>query len=121
MKAKTKDAEPQVSVIDKLRASVSDKELERVSKVAKTHKGRKILKAREAQEVEEPKTSVLLKGSNCPQFISNVLRSLHKMRDPELSIYRGHKKNSIYPFDDVTKIENICAKSESGLFVFGNS
>lgn len=51
--------------MDKLKEGLTDKQLVKAGKVAKTHKGRKILEEREGKEFEEPKRVTFLKGSHC--------------------------------------------------------
>lgn len=87
---------------------MSSEEIDRASKVAKTHKGRKILAKRQGQEIEDPKVSIVLRGNNCNQVAKDVIKSLHKMRDPLHSIILGKKKNEVYPFEDTAFLEKMC-------------
>lgn len=120
-KTKAKNDEgknPQTSVLEKLQTGVDDAKLHKLNKVAKTRKGKKILKARDGVEEEGTKRSIWMKGNKSSEVVSGALRALHKMRDPDFSVVLT-KTNKVYPFDDIQKIENQCIKHDAGLFGFG--
>ena len=108
-----------MSTIDKLREGLTDEQLIKISKTAKTHKGRKILEERKGQEIEPPKFSISMKGNKTSEVINDVLHVYNKLWNPQRSKHFNHKKNEIYPFDDVSRLEWICEKNNAALFAFG--
>ena len=64
-----------------IRDSLDTDKLKKLSKVAKTHKGRKILTAREGQEVEDPKMAVFMKGHKTSQVGTEAMKSFAKFRE----------------------------------------
>jgi ribosome production factor 2 len=86
---------------------------------AKTHKGRKILEAKMPKLVENPKSSVFLKGNKTSEVVNKVLKELHCLRD-NMSTFLQKKRNNIYPFEEAAKLEDLAKKQDTSLFVFGN-
>ena len=62
-----------------------------------------------------------MRGNNCNQFTKDVIKQVHKMRDPLHSTILGKKKNEIYPFEDTAFLEKMCKKYDAAFFVVGNN
>ena len=77
IKSKKLDAEKPLSTVEKLKEGLTDKQLIKAGKVAKTHKGRKILENREGKEFEDPKQAVFLKGNHCNQVTKDAMKSIY--------------------------------------------
>ncbi|MEY3496122.1 MAG: hypothetical protein RJA80_344 [Actinomycetota bacterium] len=89
-----------------------------ISKVAKTHKGRKVLESRKPKVVENPKTSFLMKGRKSSDTLNKLMREIHQLRGGEgPSHLLLHKTHDVMPFEDVTLVEKTSQKYDSSLFV----
>ncbi len=82
-KKKQSEAKPQMSTIEKLRDGLTDEQLIKIGKKAKTHKGRKILEERKGVEVELPKFSISLKGNKSSEVINDILQTYNRLRNPQ--------------------------------------
>ena len=107
--------------------------LKRVQKT-KTQKGKRALEEREPKAVENTKTALFVRGTNCSDRVmkcmkgKSVIRTvvlvilpsadLSSMKKPHSVSY--NQKNEIRPFEDVTKLEFFCKKNDSSLFMLGN-
>lgn len=88
-------------------------------RVPKTHKGRRILKKRESAAVEDAKSALVLSGNRANHEAQTLLKDLHRMRAPLATLFI--RKHEMHPFDDVKKLEGLCAKYDHSLFAFGSS
>eukprot|EP00658_Telonema_sp_P-2_P077571 TRINITY_DN7042_c0_g1_i2.p1 TRINITY_DN7042_c0_g1~~TRINITY_DN7042_c0_g1_i2.p1 ORF type:complete len:301 (+),score=94.39 TRINITY_DN7042_c0_g1_i2:146-1048(+) len=82
-------------------------------------RSKRALLAREPKIIENPKTSILLRGTSSSQTITRVLNDLHKLRMP-LSKNLS-KKTDCRPFENNASIEFLCQKNDSSLFALGTS
>ena len=78
----------------------------------------RILKAREPQLVEFSKRSLFIKGMNANQEITNVMKDLHKLKQPDSIMMT--RKNEILPFEDENSLEFLMKKNESSLFCYAS-
>lgn len=85
----------------------------------KTKKGRLILRRREPQIVEEPKSALILAGNRATFEVKQLLRDLHRLRTPLATLFM--QKHAEHPFEDLSKVERLCNKYDHGLFAFGSS
>jgi len=85
----------------------------------KTARGRRILRKREGQVVEEPKSALLIRGNKCANDVQIFMRDLQKLRSPLATLYM--RKHDDHPFEDMSRLENMCVKNDNSLFVFGSS
>jgi len=88
-----------------------------ISKIAKTHKGRKILENRAAKLFENPKRSVFLKGRKSSQTLNTLMRELHIMRGTGMSQMLCRKAHDISVFEDVSLVERTTTKYDCSLFM----
>lgn len=88
-------------------------------RAAKTAKGRRILRKREPQIVEDGKTAIHVAGSKASADVSALLRDLHSTRR-ELGVLYMHK-HPWHPFEEIAPLEKLCMKHDHGMFVFGSS
>jgi ribosome production factor 2 len=87
-------------------------------RVPKTQKGRRIMRKREPQLVEDPKTALIMRG-NSSNDVMLFLRDLHTIRNPLSTLFS--RKHPEHPFEDVSRLESTCSKQGHNLFVFGSS
>eukprot|EP00933_Yihiella_yeosuensis_P008398 TRINITY_DN113812_c0_g1_i1.p1 TRINITY_DN113812_c0_g1~~TRINITY_DN113812_c0_g1_i1.p1 ORF type:complete len:339 (-),score=82.34 TRINITY_DN113812_c0_g1_i1:258-1274(-) len=85
----------------------------------KTRKGRKILKDREPQIIEDAKTCLIIRGNRSSHDVTNLLRDLHSVRTPLATLFM--RKHEEHPFEDVQRLEQLCKKEDHSLFAFGSS
>jgi len=76
-------------------------------------------KAREPKMEERLKKCLLVRGKKTGAVGLELLRDLKKMKDPESSVLFS-RKNDILPFEDETRMEFLCGKNDTALFVFAN-
>ena len=85
---------------------------------AKTHKGRRIQSAREPQFHETPKQTLFLKGQNTSPLIYQCFSDLYHLKK-NMSV-KLQRKNKIYPFEDISHLQQLCSRAECGMFVLAN-
>jgi len=89
---------------------------------AKTAKGRRVLKKKEPQVIENVKNAMFIKGHKTSQVVNDVLNDLYALKKPEAVKYNRKKSNSLHgPFEELTTIEFFSSKSDASLFVYGSS
>jgi|TARA_B110000285_G_C15032801_1_gene567646 ribosome production factor 2 len=91
-----------------------------IVKKTKTHKGRKIIENREAKIIENPKKSIVLKGSKTSQMVSDLMKDLHMIRGSEVSKLFMRKSHDIHPFEEIGPLEVMAEKQDCSLFVLGS-
>jgi len=67
---------------------------------------------------ENTKSTILIKGGNVSQTVTDVMHDLHRIKQPNCVMYK--KKNIVRPFEDVSTIEFFSQKSDASLFAFGS-
>ena len=92
--------------------------LQRVVK-PRNQKSKRALEDREAKLIENNKSSLVIRGSNCSQTLLQCLKELHSLKKPDSELY--NQKNDIRPFEDFKKLEFFGQKHDVSLFAFGNS
>lgn len=88
-------------------------------RTAKTTRGRRILKKREPQIIEEAKTGLIIRGNQCANQVALLLRDLYRLRSPLATLFM--RKHPEHPFEDIKKLESMCVKHDHSLFAFGSS
>lgn len=81
-----------------------------ILKKSKTHKGRKIMEDREPKLYENPKKSILLKGTKTSQMVQDLIKDLHFIRGSEESKLFMRKSHDIHPFEDIGPLEQMANK-----------
>eukprot|EP00698_Gefionella_okellyi_P014829 TRINITY_DN412_c0_g1_i4.p1 TRINITY_DN412_c0_g1~~TRINITY_DN412_c0_g1_i4.p1 ORF type:complete len:323 (-),score=62.25 TRINITY_DN412_c0_g1_i4:139-1107(-) len=84
---------------------------------AKTHKGRRILEARESQAIETEKRALVINGLKTSGLVNAVLSDLYILKKPAAA--RLSRKNDLRPFEDTGSLEFLMEKNECSLFVLG--
>jgi ribosome production factor 2 len=69
--------------------------------------------------VENPKTTLLLRGTSCSSLVNDLLADLHSLKRP--NSIKFTKKNDIHPFEDASSLEFFSQKNDASLIVFGNN
>ena len=90
--------------------------LKRVEKT-KTQKGKRALEDREPKAIENTKTAIFVRGTNCSDLVMKFMKDISSLKKPFTVNY--NEKNDIRPFEDVTKLEFYCKKNDSSLFMLG--
>lgn len=88
-------------------------------RTAKTHRGKKILRLREPQIVEDSKTALIIRGSRTSNDMTMFLRDLYTMRQPLATLFT--RKHEEHPFEDCKRLEELCKKHDHSLFAFGST
>ncbi|KAJ2158257.1 rRNA-binding ribosome biosynthesis protein rpf2 [Coemansia sp. RSA 552] len=83
----------------------------------KNARSKRFMENREAKVVENPKTTIFIRGSTTSQVVLDVLKDLHSLSKPHAVNFT--KKNRIHPFDDETGIEFFSTKNDCSLFAVG--
>ncbi|GAN09553.1 brix-domain-containing protein [Mucor ambiguus] len=84
---------------------------------AKNARAKRFLKNREAKVHENPKNTLVVRGSSTSQVVSDALKDLYALKRPN-AIYFS-KKNEIKPFEDEEKLEFFSQKNDSAHLVIG--
>eukprot|EP00800_Vazella_pourtalesii_P020634 TRINITY_DN7370_c0_g1_i1.p1 TRINITY_DN7370_c0_g1~~TRINITY_DN7370_c0_g1_i1.p1 ORF type:complete len:295 (-),score=72.43 TRINITY_DN7370_c0_g1_i1:130-1014(-) len=85
---------------------------------AKTHKGRRVLAAREPQFYETGKQTLFLRGQNTSQTVTQCLGDLFDLKKRQS--VRLQRKNRVYPFEDSSYLLQLCSRGECSLFLLAN-
>ncbi|CAO3639971.1 unnamed protein product [Mucor hiemalis] len=84
---------------------------------AKNARAKRFLKNREAKVHENPKNTLVVRGSTTSQVVSDALKDLYALKRPN-AVYFS-KKNEIKPFEDEEKLEFFSRKNDSAHLVVG--
>jgi ribosome production factor 2 len=84
--------------------------------MATTHKGKKVLEAKEPHIEESRKKSLFLNGRKTSPVLRQLYSSLAKFRLDEIVKYS--RKNDILPFESPQDIERFCQQNDCSLFAF---
>jgi len=87
------------------------------AKRAKTARGRRFLRNREAKLVENPRTALILRGQKTSGLVNSVLTDLFVLKKPHSIHFKRH--NAVHPFEDITPLEFLAQKNDASLFAFG--
>jgi len=92
--------------------------LQRVVK-PRNQKSKRALEDREAKLIENNKSTLIVRGTNCSATVLQCLKELHSLKKPDCEFY--NQKNDIRPFENFSKLEFFGQKNDASLFAFGNS
>lgn len=84
-----------------------------------THKGKKILAAREPQIKEAAKNTLFVEGRKCSGDIKQALKDLYQLKKPLCKTLT--RSNDITPFEDTSSLQFLVDKNDCTLFMFGSS
>ncbi|KAI1318146.1 ribosome biogenesis protein RPF2 [Xylariaceae sp. FL0255] len=85
----------------------------------KNARSKRALEKRAPKTVENPKTTLFLRGTTCSQITQDALTDLHSLRQPLSKKFT--KKNEIRPFEDPSSLVFFSEKNDTSLLVFGSS
>ncbi|KAL8435224.1 hypothetical protein Efla_006387 [Eimeria flavescens] len=88
---------------------------------AKTHKGRRIQAAREAESYPKVKSLLLLRGARCSSVLQQLLADLRDMKKPDAVYLCQRKQQDLHAFENAEPIEYLATKNGCGVFAFGSS
>ncbi|CDJ67068.1 brix domain-containing protein, putative [Eimeria necatrix] len=88
---------------------------------AKTHKGRRILAARESESFPAVKSLLLLRGSRCSADLLGLLGDLRDLKKPNAVYLSQRKQENLHPFENAEPIEYLARKNGCGLFAYASS
>lgn len=87
----------------------------------KTHKGRRILAARESETHPCIKSLLLLRGSRCSSTLQELLSDLRDLKKPQAVFLSQRRQQDLHPFENAEPIEYLTRKNGCGLFAFASS
>ncbi|KAI9013094.1 Brix domain-containing protein [Gaertneriomyces semiglobifer] len=85
---------------------------------ARTAAGKRALKQREPQVIEEAKAAVFVKGTTTSQLVTSVLKDLYALKRPDAVLFS--KRNDVKPFEDPAPLEFFSQKNDAALFVLAS-
>ncbi|KAI8967284.1 Brix domain-containing protein [Mycotypha africana] len=84
----------------------------------KNARAKRFLKSREAKVNENPKNTLVVKGSSTSQVVTDALKDLYALKRPNAVNFS--KKNEIKPFEEEEKLEFFSQKNDTSLMVVGS-
>ncbi|KAK3522764.1 hypothetical protein QTP86_034195, partial [Hemibagrus guttatus] len=84
----------------------------------KTKRSKRFLQNREPKVSENCKNTMIMKGGNTSQSVTQALKDIYALKKPNAVLYK--KKNIMRPFEDSTSLEFFSKKSDCSLFLFGS-
>lgn len=82
-------------------------------------RSKRALDKKAPKALENPKTTLFLRGTTCSQIVQDALTDLHHLRIPLAKKFT--KKNAIHPFEDASSLEFFSEKNDASILVFGSS
>lgn len=83
-----------------------------------TRKGKRILEKRQPQLIEGQKNLLCFKCNTANQYVTNLMRDIAKLRRSTTVFFS--RKNDIHPLEDASKVEILCSRNETPLFMCAN-
>jgi ribosome production factor 2 len=90
--------------------------LQRVQR-PKTQRGKRALKEREPKLIENVRSLLCIRGNKTNNIMKILLKNIHLLKSPYSTMYQ-RKNLDIYPFDNTSKLEWYCQKSDCSLFAY---
>ncbi|XP_034060431.1 ribosome production factor 2 homolog [Gymnodraco acuticeps] len=84
----------------------------------KTKRSKRFLDRRAPKLTEDVKTTMIMKGGNASQTVTQALKDIYSLKKPNAVLYK--KKNITRPFEDSTSLEFFSKKTDCSLFLFGS-
>ncbi|XP_077408687.1 ribosome production factor 2 homolog [Vanacampus margaritifer] len=84
----------------------------------KTKRSKRFLESRAPKLAEGGKSTMIMKGGNANQTVSQALKDIYCLKKPNAVLYK--KKNITRPFEDSTSLEFFSKKTDCSLFLFGS-
>ncbi|KAI0394723.1 ribosome biogenesis protein RPF2 [Xylariaceae sp. FL0594] len=85
----------------------------------KNARSKRALDKKAPKIIENPKSTLFLRGTTCSQITQDALADLHSLRQPFAKKFT--KKNDIHPFEDPSSLVFFSEKNDTSLLVFGSS
>ena len=85
---------------------------------AKTQRSRRAMDAKAPKLIENVKASLGIKGPKMSQLVGDVLKDLHKFKQPNSTLLT--KRNITRPFEDVSSVEFLGKVNDASLFTYGS-
>ncbi|KAI0970130.1 ribosome biogenesis protein RPF2 [Xylaria arbuscula] len=85
----------------------------------KNARSKRALEKKAPKIIENPKSTLFLRGTTCSQIVQDALADLHSLRQPLAKKFS--KKNDIHPFEDASSLIFFSEKNDTSLLVFGSS
>ncbi|KAI8622999.1 ribosome biogenesis protein RPF2 [Xylariaceae sp. FL1651] len=85
----------------------------------KNARSKRALEKKAPKIIENPKSTLFLRGTTCSQIVQDALADLHSLRQPLAKKFT--KKNDIHPFEDPASLVFFSEKNDTSLLVFGSS
>ncbi|KAI1176039.1 ribosome biogenesis protein RPF2 [Nemania sp. FL0916] len=85
----------------------------------KNARSKRALEKKAPKIVENPKSTLFLRGTSCSQIAQDALADLHSLRQPFAKKFT--KKNDIHPFEDPKSLIFFSEKNDTSLLVFGST
>lgn len=89
----------------------------------KNARSKRALDARLPKEVEDPRTTLFVRGTHTGEVLNGVMRDLMALKRPHAIAFS--KKNDIHPFDaastSTASLEFWAAKNDASMFVIGQT
>ncbi|XP_077443861.1 ribosome production factor 2 homolog [Stigmatopora argus] len=84
----------------------------------KTKRAKRFLESRAPKLAESGKSTMIMKGGNANEIVSQALKDIYSLKKPNAVLYK--KKNITRPFEDSTSLEFFSKKTDCSLFLFGS-
>ncbi|XP_054617609.1 ribosome production factor 2 homolog [Dunckerocampus dactyliophorus] len=84
----------------------------------KLKRTKRFLESRAPKLAEDGKSTMIMKGGNTSQTVSQALKDIYSLKKPNAVLYK--KKNITRPFEDSTSMEFFSKKTDCSLFLFGS-
>ncbi|KAM8846805.1 ribosome production factor 2 homolog [Synchiropus picturatus] len=84
----------------------------------KTRRAKRFLESRAPKLSEDGKSTMIMKGGNTSQTVTQALKDIYSLKKPNAVLYK--KKNITRPFEDSSSLEFFSKKTDCSLFLFGS-
>ena len=85
----------------------------------KKARSKRVLDAREPQEIESARTAIFVKTTHTTPVVQSTLKSLQALKRPDAIAF--NKKNTVRPFEDTASLTFWSQKNDASLFLIGSS
>lgn len=85
----------------------------------KNARSKRALDARQPKEVEDPRTTIFVKGTHTGEVLNSLMRELMSLKRPHAIAF--NKKNPVHPFETTSSLEFWAGKNDASMFVVGQT
>lgn len=85
----------------------------------KNARSKRALEARAPKEVEDPRTTIFVRGTHTGALLDGVMKDLMALKRPEAISFS--KKNDVRPFEDASSLEFWAQKNDASFFIVGQT